>query len=189
VRRLPRFAAALALVGGRLATPGIAGLLERRAGGSQQPLGRLLVDQPRDPDRNRDPACPADLELLEPQQDAVDRLAGGCRAGLGKQQGELVTAHTACEVVDSSLLRDQVSDGAQHPVARCIAVAQVDGAKSVDVDQRDAERPPVALRTQHVELELGAKGAQGQKRARERVERVALGQLALQLSDALARLG
>ena len=183
MRRLPRFAAALALVGGRLATPGIAGLLERRAGGSQQPLGRLLVDQPRDP------ACPADLELLEPQQDAVDRLAGGCRAGLGKQQGELVTAHTACEVVDSSLLRDQVSDGAQHPVARCIAVAQVDGAKSVDVDQRDAERPPVALRTQHVELELGTKGSQGQKRARERVERVALGQLALQLADALARLG
>jgi hypothetical protein len=59
----------------------------------------------------------------------------------------------------------------------------------VDIEQRHGQGPPVALRAPHVELELGAERTQGEQVAGQRVSRLAMGKLRLELGDSPARFG
>jgi len=162
-------------------------LLQGRTGGGDESLRPLPRLKPGNADRHRDPPDRAHLDVLQLDEDALDgreRLDG---LGLSEEDGELIAPHPAREVVHPRLVGDQVAQAREHRVARGVAVLQIQTSEAVDVQQRDAEGPAVALRARDVQLELGPEGAQAEQASGERVAVLQLGKPALELGDALAR--
>ena len=83
----------------------------------------------------------------------------------------------------------QAADGAEDLVPHAVPARHVQVAEAVDVDDRDREGPPVALRALEVELELGAKDGQGDEARNQRVARGQACDFGLELGNARLRRG
>jgi hypothetical protein len=141
-------------------------LLQSRPSCGKQGLGFLPALQLRHPHRRRDTPDCARLEILELDQDSVDRFQRPGGGRLGQQHCELIASHPAGEIVNTGLLADQGAYRRQHRIARRVAMLEVDLAKPVDVEQGNGQRAPIAIRAPHVELVLGPEGA-GAEQARD----------------------
>ena len=164
-------------------------LLERRARRREQRLGLLGRLEPRDPDRDRDPASAARFEILELDEDPLDRCGRSVSPCLREEKCELVPSHPAGEVVYAGLLGDEVPDRDQHGIPGRVTVLEVEVAEAVDVDQRDGERSPVAVGPGDVELQLGAKRHQAEQAPSQRIALLEPREIRFELGDALPCVG
>ena len=102
-----------------------------------------------------------------------------------QSDGELVAARPAGKVVRPRVLREQLPHPPEHGVAGRVALLEVELAEAIQVEERDAERPRVAVGARDVQLELGPEGAKPEEAAGQRVPVLELRQPRLELGDAL----
>ena len=80
------------------------------------------------------------------------------RPGVGQQPGELVAARASDRVARADVGGHELADRAQHVVGHARAVAVVDPAEAVHVDEHQRQRPAVAAHALHLARQLVGEG-------------------------------
>ena len=87
-----------------------------------------------------------------------DRLPG-LHVGVRKDDRELIATHPERAIATTHDRCRDLADGGQEAVARIVAVAVVDGLESIDVEQQQGDRDPVAVGVVQLSRQLVLEGA------------------------------
>ena len=85
-----------------------------------------------------------DERLAQRVDDSLGDAHRRCRLiDADEQDGELITSQPSGDVAGAQALADAVCDGAEQPIAGCMAEAVIDGLEVVDIDEEHADVVPV----------------------------------------------